>query len=114
MLAPIDHPRYWREGSQLKPSKAIRFERWNREVASAQSFIDCAETGGSRPFAPKVSFPPGDAIRGQSRSSTALDLEPTAQTDPSRSLSFAFGTALPAPKPSFAGRTQPNKLLPWH
>src|SRR6266851_2554401 len=42
------------------------------------------------------SSPPGEAIRGPSRSSTALNPEPTAQTDPSRSLSFAFGTALPA------------------
>ena len=50
----------------------------------------------------KARNPPGEAIRGPSRSSTALDREPTAQTDPSRSLSFAFGTALPAPLPTFA------------
>jgi hypothetical protein len=30
----------------------------------------------------KVSNPPGEAIRGPSRSLTALDPEPTAQTDP--------------------------------
>jgi hypothetical protein len=30
--------------------------------------------------------------------------EPAAQTDPSRSLSVAFGTALPAPKKPFAAR----------
>jgi hypothetical protein len=41
-------------------------------------------------------------IRGPSRSSAALDPEPTAQTDPSRSLIFAFGTALPAPHLPFA------------
>jgi hypothetical protein len=30
-------------------------------------------------------FPPGEAIRGSSRSLTALDPEPTAQTDPKQS-----------------------------
>jgi len=33
--------------------------------------------------------PPGEAIRDPSRRSTALNPEPTAQTDPSRSLSDA-------------------------
>jgi hypothetical protein len=32
----------------------------------------------------KVRSPPGEAIRGRSSSSTALDPEPTAQTDPDR------------------------------
>src|SRR5271165_1761211 len=31
-------------------------------------------------------FPPGEAIRGRSRPSTALDREPTAQTDPKPDL----------------------------
>jgi hypothetical protein len=34
----------------------------------------------------KVRNPPGEAIRGPSRSSTALDPEPTAQTDPFRTF----------------------------
>jgi hypothetical protein len=56
--------------------------------------------------------PPGEAIRG---SSTALDPAPTSQVDPSRSLSFAFGTALPAPLgtlPSAVGVSVAGKRLP--
>jgi hypothetical protein len=34
--------------------------------------------------------PPGEAIRGPSRSSTALDPEPTAQTDPERKFNLIF------------------------
>ena len=34
-------------------------------------------------------FPPGEAIRGPSRSSTALDPEPTAQTDPQETFMTA-------------------------
>src|ERR1700730_5057443 len=50
-------------------------------------------------------LPRGGAIRGSSRPSVAIiDSEPTDQADPSRSLSFAFGTALPAPFASFADR----------
>jgi hypothetical protein len=52
-----------------------------------------------------VRNPPGEAIRDPSRSSAALDPEPTAQTDPSRSLSLAFGTALPTREETFPARS---------
>jgi len=38
----------------------------------------------------KVGSPPGEGIRGPSRLSTALDPEPTAQTDPFRTFGLAY------------------------
>jgi hypothetical protein len=39
-----------------------------------------------------VAFPPREVIRGPSTSSTALDPEPTAQTDPQRTLRLRGGS----------------------
>jgi hypothetical protein len=63
-----------------------------------------------------VGSPPGEAIRGPSRSSTALDLEPTAQADPQQPLVAAdvFGRGCPfrslaaTASPPFAGDPSRN------
>ena len=46
-------------------------------------------TKGDAKAGASVGFPPGEAIRGPSRSSTALDPEPTAQTDPQETFMTA-------------------------
>jgi len=63
----------------------------------------------ARPLFPETDrCRPGEAVRGPSSSSTALDPEPTAQTDPNRS----FGRMRPTPKrPALAMLTQFDRLI---
>ena len=55
---------------------------------------------------------PFRAIRSPLRPWIALDPGPMAQADPSRSLSFTFGTALPAPFRTFEA-AQSDDCLGW-
>jgi hypothetical protein len=75
------------------PPTSRSASRWSAVIggSGAQALRGHDADPGSRPN------PPGEAVRGRSSSSTALDPEPTAQTDPERSLvpSHSFGRCCP-------------------
>jgi hypothetical protein len=73
-----------------------------------------AGIGALPPFtgtAAKDPLPPGGAIRGPSRLSTALDPEPTAQADPLPPIDSVDGDGGPCPKAE--GDPAPENRQGW-
>jgi hypothetical protein len=85
---------YTLESPSFARSKLKRFDFASAKHASARITVGwmiclCPRYGAKASFDAQsmmVGSPPGEAVRGPSSSSTALDPEPTAQTDPFRTF----------------------------